>query len=183
MSIKGILRAYSSVGRAMVSKTICHRFDSDCACCGLLQPPFFWLRCLVLLIMLCGNPINVLKIYEFWSKIEEKRKERSIMEKILLGEFKRGEKTFPFNEIEMSDDSFENIKDVICSSLNEHNQDIEIILRERDVDIKDTVYSVKGQLYDNRELYIQKLKILTIQDFGSYRILECFIPEGEVSIR
>ena len=105
------------------------------------------------------------------------------MEKILLGEFKRGEKVFPFNEIEMSDDSFENIKDVICSSLNEHNQDIEITLRERDVDNKDTVYSLKGQLYDNRELYIQKLKILTIHDFGSYRILECFIPEGEVSIR
>ena len=80
------------------------------------------------------------------------------MEKILLGEFKRGEKVFPFNEIEMSDDSFENIKDVICSSLNEHNQDIEITLRERDVDIKDTVYSLKGQLYDAENYIFRNLK-------------------------
>lgn len=39
MSIKGILRVYSSVGRAMVSKTRCHRFDSGCTRCGLLQVP------------------------------------------------------------------------------------------------------------------------------------------------
>lgn len=38
-----------SVGRAMVSKTICHRFDSGCTCCGLLQVTplliYFWLLC------------------------------------------------------------------------------------------------------------------------------------------
>lgn len=104
------------------------------------------------------------------------------MEKLFLGEFKRGDKIFSFNEIELSDESLENIENIIESSLSDSNQNIEITVREMDVNVKKTVYSLRGQLYDNRELYIQKLKILTIQDFGSYRRLDCFIPEGEVSI-
>lgn len=39
------------------------------------------------------------------------------MEKLFLGEFKRGDKIFSFNEIELSDESLENIENIIESSL------------------------------------------------------------------
>jgi hypothetical protein len=104
------------------------------------------------------------------------------MEKLFLGEFKRGDKIFSFNEIELSDESLENIENIIESSLRGSNQNIEITVREMDVNVKKTVYSLRGELYDSRELYIEKINISEIINYGTCKVLKCYIPEGKVRI-
>lgn len=104
------------------------------------------------------------------------------MEKLFLGEFKRGDKIFSFNEIELSDESLENIENIIESSLRGGDQNVEITVREKDVNVRETVYSLRGELYDSRKLYIQKINISEIINYGTFKVLKCYIPEGQVRI-
>lgn len=101
--------------------------------------------------------------------------------KILLGSFERKNKKYEFQSLDITDESFDNILKMAQSPWKYGRiQDIEITLEESDVAVKDTVYQFRGETFNGYNIYIQSLKIETIQDFGTYRKLKCFVPSGTV---